>query len=353
MKSAKHIVILTPGFASDAEDFLCIPPLQAFLPRFRELYPDCRVSIIALQYPFQRGKYVWDGFEVIALGGRNKRSRKWLTWRRARKAFAELHAVHPVDIIHSLWMQECAWLGHWLGMAHGVAQVATIMGQDAIASNRYLRRTDLSKMKIVAISEPAAAHFARATGRQADAVIPWGLSLDEVAWLPESKGRSIDLLGVGSLLPVKKWERFLRVVALLADQHGPVRAVLVGEGPDRAMLEAKVKDLGLEDLVEFRGLLPRPEVLALMRQSKILLHTATYEGQGYVFLEALAQGMHVLSGPVGIARASSKWKICPDSITFADAATEFLETPVDEFPQVPYSIESTVEAMAKLYGADS
>lgn len=54
---------------------------------------------------------------------------------------------------------------------------------------------------------------------------------------------------------------------------------------------------------------PRAEMLKLMARSRVLVHPSRYESQGYVFLEALMQGMSVVSYPVSIASPSERWSV--------------------------------------------
>ncbi|MEM7038965.1 MAG: glycosyltransferase, partial [Bacteroidota bacterium] len=349
MGLGKHIVFLSPGFPENHEDYLCIPPLQAYLPLLRAQYPDCKISVIAVHYPYKKQVYQWHDFEIRAVGGKNKRLRKPMAWRGVNQAFKALHKSQSVDVIHSLWLQECAFLGGKIAAKYKVPHVSTIMGQDALPENRYLPKLKLDAMRVVAISERAAEHFSLVSRKDVDAVIPWGIGPEDASWQPNGKERSIDVLGVGSLIGLKKYDRWLRVVSALREKNPNLRAVLVGDGPDRGRLEAMVQDLKLGKHVEFTGILPRPKVLDLMAQSKVFVHTALYEGQGYVFLEALARGMHVLSCKVGMARESDKWKLCDHTIDFVEHAKAFLAHPVDEAPRHPIAMQETVAAYAELY----
>lgn len=348
MKSGKHIVLLSPGFAAHEDDHTCIPPLQAYLPALQERWPHLKISLIAFQYPYQRGPYVWQGYDIFAAGGRNRRLFKPLTWQRVRRHFATLHRSLPVDLIHSFWLQEATWIGSQIAQKHQIPQVATIMGQDALPDNRYLRRLDFDSMTVTAISHRSALQFSESTGQPAPAVISWGLSPSDLA-APPSQARDIDLLGVGSLVPVKNWPRFIRIVARLTEKRPSLNAVIAGEGPERPRLEQMIRDLKLEKHIELPGEVPRPEALQLMARSKVLLHTAKYEGQGYVFPEALSRGAHIVSTPVGMIENGLKSSVHPDTVGLARAARTFLDHPVDQDPHPALTIEETAEGFSQLY----
>lgn len=351
MKSVDHLLILTPGFPKDETDFLCIPPLQAFLEALQEMQPSLKVTVVSLHYPFEAGEYLWKNIPIHALGGKNIRDpRRYLLWQRARKLIAKIHSKNPISVLHSFWLQECTWLGQSLAHKFGFAQVATLQGQDAFSQNRYLRKLDFSSLQVVAISDNGrkrlceTATFARIT------VIPWGLRSKEMTWQSNSE-RDIDILGVGSLVPVKRYDKFIRVLSALVHQNPNLRAVLVGDGPQQSQLRKMVADLNLEGNLEFAGLLPRPEVLELMGRSKIFLHPAEYEGQGYVFLEALARGMHLVSGRVGMAESMEKWALSDHTIGLVEASSHFLSNPVDELPRNHLQIEDTVRAYLEVYAS--
>lgn len=65
------VLWITPGFASDESDSTCIPPLQDLARALQE--QNIELTIIALDYPFNRKEYHWHGIRVYALGGANKK----------------------------------------------------------------------------------------------------------------------------------------------------------------------------------------------------------------------------------------------------------------------------------------
>jgi hypothetical protein len=53
-----------------------------------------------------------------------------------------------------------------------------------------------------------------------------------------------------------------------------------------------------------------------MQRSKIFVHPSTFEGSGYVFAEALVNGMNIVSFNVGYAQQHPKWFIAEDEMDF-------------------------------------
>jgi glycosyltransferase involved in cell wall biosynthesis len=305
--------------------------------------------VLALHYPGARRSYRWCGFEVVAAGGANRPLPLRLpTLARAWVAIRHRHDRDPFDAVHALWLSDTAMVGWWSARRMGVPLIATVMGQDARPSNRWLRVLPLGSARLTAVSERASAELDRSIGRKADVVIPWGLD-PAVEDLPEWDDRPIDLLGVGSLTENKDYGVLVRTAAELSRSGRRCRTVLIGDGPQRPALEALVSELGLKDCVHLEGQLPREEVLGRMRRAKILIHPARYESFGFVFSEALANGMTVVSRPVGTALPGERWRLCNSVDGFAAASRETLDHPPDTQPLTVFSEDETADALAVLY----
>ena len=61
------------------------------------------------------------------------------------------------------------------------------------------------------------------------------------------------LVGVGKLVPVKAFDRLIRIHAKLRKEGYPVHSYILGEGALRPELEQQVKDLAMEDSFTFLG----------------------------------------------------------------------------------------------------
>lgn len=351
MNSGKHLVLFSPGFPKNETDWYCIPPLQGFVQLFRQKYPEWKLSIIALHYPYQAGEYEWHGIKVLALGGNNRGfpMRLWL-WRKALNQLKVLHHREPITVLHSFWMQECALLGQRFTRKYGMRHVCTVMGQDAQPTNRYLNRISSQNLNVVAISQRAGDAIQSLMG-SVPSIIPWGLDALGQQSFPEPETRKRLIIGVGNLVPVKRWDWFLEVVALLKKGGKADGAILIGGGPAENKLREYAKNLNLGAFVQFAGHMDRPEILQKMREGLILLHTAESEGQGYVFLEAQAQGLVLVSTPVGMANPSDRWKMGQNPNELAEACIEFLGQMPTPIFKPDFCMEETVNAYMEIYQA--
>lgn len=102
-------------------------------------------------------------------------------------------------------------------------------------------------------------------------------------------GQPIRLVNVGSFVDKKNQQLAIRTVGELRGRGMDVGLELLGDGPNRGLLQALTYDLGLSDRIHFRGNVERVE--DYLRKADIYLHTATYEPFGLVLLEAMAAGL--------------------------------------------------------------
>ena len=346
MNSAKHILFLVPGFPANENDFNCIPPLQEFLLKFESSYPDVKVTVISFQYPYQYKDYLWNGLKVFPLNGKNYAVKKPLIWLHALLKATSNHKSNKIDVIHSLWLGECAMIGNILSKKFNCLHICTLMGQDVKSSNRYLRFLINKKIKIVALSRNQAEQFYNLTNKNVDEIIHWGIEDQNF----ENAERDIDLLAVGSLIPLKNYSLFIRLIAELKNTMPNLKCKLVGVGPEFSTLKTLATKKGILENIEFTGLLSRSEIFKLMRKSKIFVHPSTFEGSGYVFAEALVNGMNIVSLNVGYAQQHPKWSIANDEEGFINLVKNLLNKSLDYYPVNIFPLKETIERYASIYG---
>ena len=108
---------------------------------------------------------------------------------------------------------------------------------------------------------------------------------------PLNNERDIDILGVGGLIPLKNYQLFIRLIKSILPDFPNLKAVIIGEGKERKIIEQMIEEWNLSEHISLTGMLPRHEVLNYMNRSRIFLHPSTYESFGFVFSEALYSGM--------------------------------------------------------------
>jgi glycosyltransferase involved in cell wall biosynthesis len=105
-----------------------------------------------------------------------------------------------------------------------------------------------------------------------------------------------DLVFVGELRALKGIDVLIDAIALVVRDWRAVTATIVGEGPDRAALEAKVRSLGLGEAIRFTGALPARAAFAL---GHVLVVPSRAESLPYIVLEAAAASVPMIATSVG------------------------------------------------------
>jgi 1,2-diacylglycerol 3-alpha-glucosyltransferase len=341
-----RVLFITPGFAQNEEDSTCVPPLQSFA-RGLASY-GIELTIIALEYPFHAQAYRWYGISVLPCGGKNKWINKPLTTWKAINYAQKEHGDKPFDIIHSFWFGLTYLIGQYLSKTLNIRHISTFMGQD---TNKRVYHSIFQLWPqngaLVVLSKFQQGKLLESSGISVPNVISWGLDpADFSAMLTDPALRSIDIVGVGALIPVKNWHLWLQVIAIIAKDNPKINAELIGEGPERSALEAYIQKMGFQKNVVLKGSMPREAVLKRMAQAKILLHTADFEGFGYVLVEAAHLGCKVISTPVGCA---PEWASCAvHAQALAELVQQQLLNPHKRPVHVPM-IAGTIQQYLDLY----
>lgn len=100
---------------------------------------------------------------------------------------------------------------------------------------------------------------------------------------------------VGRLSPVKGADVAIDSMALVRDHDAQL--VFVGDGPDRAALEARAAALGLASRVRFTGMLPSAS--RLLPAFDALVLSSRNEGTPMILLEAVHAGVPIVASEVG------------------------------------------------------
>ena len=99
-------------------------------------------------------------------------------------------------------------------------------------------------------------------------------------------------------------------------------------------------------------LLSRKEIFKLMQRSKIFVHPSIFEGSGYVFAEALVNGMNIVSFDVGYTQQHPKWFIANDESEFEKIIERLLSAELEFNPVNMFPMIETINKYESLYGID-
>lgn len=110
-------------------------------------------------------------------------------------------------------------------------------------------------------------------------------------------GPLADLVTVGNLETVKNHRYLLEVLAASGARGRRVSLDVYGEGPERADLERRARQLGVADLVRWHGF--RRDVRDRLPGYRLYVHASYSESSSLAIMEAMAAGLPVVAGDTG------------------------------------------------------
>jgi glycosyltransferase involved in cell wall biosynthesis len=220
---------------------------------------------------------------------------------------------------------------------------------------------------VVAVSEGVADDIVCTTGIPRDRVCVIHNPVITPALLPAASARPPHpwfeertcpiVLGVGRLVPQKNFPLLIDAFAEIRRERD-ARLVILGEGPERAHLEALVQRHGLEESVALPGFVDNP--YACMARASVFVLSSDFEGLPTVLIESLGVGTPVVatdceSGPREILRDGALGELVPvgNVQALARGIAQTLASP-RRAPSAellhPYTLDAVVEQFQKVCG---
>lgn len=119
--------------------------------------------------------------------------------------------------------------------------------------------------------------------------------VDPALYDSPSAPKPAHLLFVGRLAAVKGVPMLLEALRDLSGDHPALHLTLVGDGPERAALERRAREMGLTSRITFAGYRSQAEVAALLREATALVLPSFAEGVPVVLMEAMAARVPVVA----------------------------------------------------------
>jgi glycosyltransferase involved in cell wall biosynthesis len=151
-------------------------------------------------------------------------------------------------------------------------------------------------------------HLERRIGRPAQfTVVPSGVPTQALraAAPPRDEARArlglspeaFVIAGVGRLVPIKGFDLLVEALAEVVTRVPDTHLLLIGDGAERAALEARAAALGFADRLHITGSVI--DVMGRLAGADVLAAPSRNEGMGRVLVEAMALGLPVIGTRVG------------------------------------------------------
>jgi glycosyltransferase involved in cell wall biosynthesis len=350
MKTKQSVlIIITPGFPVNEEDSTCLPAQQNFIRAVNANFSDVEVIILTFQYPFVKAIYQWHGNTVMAFGGKNKGNiSRFIIWKRVWQQLKIIHKETNIIGLLSFWCGECAFVAQRFTKKYQLLHYCWVLGQDAKKDNHYVKKTGAEPKNFIALSDFIQQEFFKNHHILPAHIIPLGIDIGEYKTVVQ--GKRIDILAAGSLILLKKYDVFINVIAILKKAYPEIKAMLCGDGPEMMKLKNKIRHFSLEDNIILTGEKSHSELLDIMQQAKIFLHTSSYEGFGMVCTEALYAGAQVISFCKPMNNPIKNWHVVQTDKEMADKAAALLQHLPAAENVLPYAIDDTAKSVLRLFG---
>jgi glycosyltransferase involved in cell wall biosynthesis len=218
---------------------------------------------------------------------------------------ARLMDADGIDHVHCHFANHPALAGFIIGRLTGIPYSFTAHGSD-LHVDRHMLCTKVAEADFVVpisnynrdliVSECGAASAARLV------VIHTGVDTDHFRPRPRpSMAGPFTIACVGTLHEVKGQVHLVRACSRLAARGTNVVCHLVGDGPDRPMLEREIAAAGLEGKVVLDGMMDRDALASLLAECDVLVAPSVPTAEGkregipVVLMEAMSSGLPVVA----------------------------------------------------------
>jgi len=238
------------------------------------------------------------------------------------------------DLVHAHWWFPGGLVGTWVASMAGVPLITTLHGSDvrlartAVGARPVFRHVLRHSAVVTAVSNWLAGEAGAVLPNVKPVVAP--MPVDTAMFTP-GNGRSTDrVLFVGRLNAQKGVST---LIDALPSVGAPYAVDIVGDGPDRAALEDRARNLRVADRITWHGSLARSDLPPLYQRAALLVVPSIDEGLGLVAVEGQMCATPVIaanSGGLGdIVRNGQTGVLVPplDPSALAQAIDEMLENP--------------------------
>jgi len=323
----QKILVLTstyPRWAGDTEpafvEQLCLELHQAF--DVHVLAPACASSANAEtlnSIAVHRFRYAPSSLEQLAYHGGILENLKRKTWLYLlvplffigqSLAIIRLHKRYQFSAVHAHWIIPQGIIAALLKVAlfPKMPLLLTSHGADLFALRgsimTRLKVWVLSKADHVTVVSRVMRNYCLDKGIPASKVTvnPMGVDLkDRFTPNNDAANKPVDVIFVGRLVEKKGVSVLIDALTEVAKHRPELVAQIIGDGPERADLEALVRKNDLQENVHFTGAVPNDLVPGYLRQAKIsvtpsvIAQSGDQEGLGLVLVEALGCGCAVIA----------------------------------------------------------
>lgn len=231
----------------------------------------------------------------------------WKAYWFSRK----LAKQNSYDLTHSFFSVPCGFISMLLKWEFKLPYIISLRGSDVPGySERFVGLYKWVTPTILRIWKGASFVISNSQGlrelalksepKKEIGVVYNGIDVDE--FFPDQgkkNSENFTILCVSRVTPRKGIRFLIQAFKLLSGRYENARLVIVGDGNEKKSLEDLVRGLGIENKVEFAGVVSHENVSGYYQKADIFVLPSLNEGMSNVMLEALASGLPVVATDTG------------------------------------------------------
>ncbi|MEN9938044.1 MAG: hypothetical protein RLZZ387_4623 [Chloroflexota bacterium] len=218
--------------------------------------------------------------------------------------FAQQMVAEGVEHVHAHFASHPAAAAFVIHRLVGIPYSFTAHGSDLHVDRHMLREKVAEAAFVVPISDYNRELIVAECGEQHRgklAVIHCGVDTSVFRPVERSRGGALAILCIGTLHEVKGQTYLIEACRLLRERGVDAVCRFVGEGEDRAALQAQIDAVGLSDRVQLLGRRTREQIAALLAETDVVVtpsvptKSGKREGIPVVLMEAMGSGVAVVA----------------------------------------------------------
>ncbi len=232
----------------------------------------------------------------------------WKAYQFSKKLIKE----NKYDLTHSFFSIPCGFLSMLLKRRYDLPYIVSLRGSDVPG---YSDRFGLAYLIFTPII--------KYVWKKSDAVISNSVGLKDLA-LKAKPDQKVDIIyngidvenykpdpikqsadkfiitpGASRVTKRKGLDFLIKAVAQLLPKYPQIFLKVMGDGDEKENLMAMVKDMRLENSVQFIGRVPREETAPYYQEASVFVLPSFNEGMSNAMLEALASGLPIVATRTG------------------------------------------------------
>jgi glycosyltransferase involved in cell wall biosynthesis len=234
------------------------------------------------------------------------------------KAYCAITGCRLIIDVHEVW--DLPYWTTYLGKVKGY--LADVYANWALRmADHYIANSTITEQRLKALGIPE---------RRISVFAP---VIDDraIARIKPTRQRR-EIIFVGRMIKEKRIDKWLDVLKRTAKMT-KVRGLLIGDGPDRKRIEARIRRMGLGRRVEVLGFQKdNRTVFKRIKEAGLLLHMSEREGLSLIALESIALGTPVLlPSYTPIPKDVKDMCIVVDEERLPEVAKSILDGPKDDY----------------------